>query len=127
MDTYLITIQFKILHTVFSCNYKLFLWNIKTTPNCNACQKVDNLEHYFYYCCDVEHFWRQVENWLSNIIASKVKLTVLEVLLGFLNFDSDFYYAINYVIIIAKFYLKTKKWQTNILLRYINTLYALYK
>ena len=57
----------------------------------------------------MEHFWRQVENWLSNITASKVKLTVLEVLLGFLNFDSDFYYAINYVIIIAKFYLNKAK------------------
>ena len=99
IDAYLITMQFKILHRVFSCNYKLFLWNIKTSPNCDTCQQVDNLEHYFYYCCDVEHFWRQVENWLSNITASKVKLTVLEVLLGFLNFDSDFYYAINYVII----------------------------
>ena len=79
--------QFKILHRVFSCNYKLLLWNIKTSPNCDPCQKVDNLEHYLYYCCDVEYFWRQVENWLSNIIASKVKLTVLEVLLGFLNSD----------------------------------------
>ena len=77
--------QFKILHRVFSCNYRLFLWNIKTSPNCDACQKVDNLEHYFYYFCDVS--WKLA----SNIIASKVKLTVLEVLLGFLNFDSDFY------------------------------------
>ena len=113
IDTYLITMQFKILHRVFSCNYKLFLWNIKTSPKCDACQKVDNLEHYFYYCSDVEHFWRQVENWLSNIIASKVKLTVLEVLLGFLNFDSKFYYSINYVIIIAKFYLNKAKKMEN--------------
>ena len=118
-DTYLITMQFKILHRVCSCNYKLFLWNIKTSPKCDACQKVDNLEHYFYYCSDVEHFWMQVENWLSNIIASKVKLTVLEVLLGFLNFDSNFYYSINYVIIIAKFYLnKAKKNGKQILFLY---------
>ena len=77
IDTYLITMQFKILNRVFSCNYTLFLWNIKTSPYCDACQKVDNLEHYFYYYCDVEHFSRQVENWLSNIITSKVKLTRL--------------------------------------------------
>ena len=105
--------QFKILHRVFSCNYKLFSWNIKTSPKCDACQTVDNLEHYFYYCSDVEHFWTQVDNWLSNIIASKVKLMVLEVLLGFLNFDSNFYYSINYVIIIAKFYLNKAKKMEN--------------
>ena len=111
--SYLTTMQFKVLHRV-TTNY--FYGVLKPLKIVMPAKKVDNLEHYFYYCCDVEHFWRQVENWTSKIIASKVKLMVLEVLIGFLNFDSEFYYAINYVIIIAKFYLsKAKKWKTNTL------------
>ena len=110
MDTYLITLQFKIVHRVFNCNYKLYLWNIKTCPNCDICQKVDNLEHFFYYCQETEQFWRQVENWLSNIGTEKIELTVLETLLGFFDYKSVLYYAINYVLIIAKYYInKTKK------------------
>ena len=35
LDTYLIVLQYKILHRVFACNYKLFVWKIKNTPNCD--------------------------------------------------------------------------------------------
>ena len=80
IDTYLITMQFKILHRVFNCNYKLYLWNIKTSPNCCICQKVDNLEHFFYYCEETQDFWRQVEKWLSKVNVKNVELTVLEIL-----------------------------------------------
>ena len=46
-DTYLITLQFKILHGIYNCNYNLFVWNIKASSQCNFCLCVDNLEHFF--------------------------------------------------------------------------------
>ena len=31
----LVTFQFKILHRIFNCNYKLFVWGIKSSPACS--------------------------------------------------------------------------------------------
>ena len=108
-DTYLITLQFKILHRVFACNYKLFIWKIKDTPNCTVCDKIDNLEHYFYYCTDTYNFWRQVQKWLCHLLSYYLSLTILEVLLGVINCDPRYYYIINYVIIIGKYYISQSK------------------
>ena len=33
IDIYLITLQFKTLHRVYACNYKLFQWKIKDSPD----------------------------------------------------------------------------------------------
>ena len=109
LDTYLITLQFKILHRVYACSEKLFQWKIKDSAECLVCHQIDNLEHYFYYCCDTLHFWNQIENWLSNLFASSVKLTVLNVLLGVLNFEPDHFHAINYVILIGKYFICQSK------------------
>ena len=46
-DTYLITMQFKILHRVYNCNHNLYVRKIKESTQCNFCQSIDNLEHFF--------------------------------------------------------------------------------
>ena len=112
IDTDLITLQFKILHRVYACNYKLFQWKIKDSPECFVCQLIDNLEHYFFYCRDNKYFWNQVEKWLSNLFSVSVNLTVLEVLLGVVNFDAHYCHAVNYVILMGKYFMcKSKKKQ----------------
>ena len=45
-DTYLITLQYKILHRVYNCNHNLYMWNIKESAQCTFCPCVDNLEHF---------------------------------------------------------------------------------
>ena len=111
IDTYPITLQFKILHRVYACNYKLFQWKIKDSPECFVCQQIDNLEHYFFYCHNTKCFWNQVDKWLCNLFSMSVNLTVLEVLLGVVTFDTN-YYAVNYVILMGKYFIcKSKKKQ----------------
>ena len=66
-DTYLLSLQYKIIHRVFNCRHKLFLWKIIDSPNCLECEKIDNLEHFFYYCESSKRFWICLENWLSTI------------------------------------------------------------
>ena len=123
-DTYLITLQYKILHRVYACSEKLFQWKIKDSPECFVCNQVDNLEHYFYYCGDTLHFWNQVENWLNDLFATSVKLTVLTVLLGVLNYEPDHFHAINYVILIGKYFIcQSKKNQKDLF--FYNYLYTL--
>ena len=71
-NSYLINLQFKIIHTFFNCNCKLYIWKIKDSPDCSLCS--DNLQHYFFYC----HFVK-VENWLFSKFQIQTKFTVLKV------------------------------------------------
>ena len=80
-DSYLISFQFKIIHRIFNCNYKLFVWKIKESPQCPICQYTDNLEYYFYYCESSKFFWVQVEAWLKEKLLVNFNFTVLEILL----------------------------------------------
>ena len=85
-------------------------------------QQIDNLEHYFFYCRDTKYFWNQVEKWLSNPFSISVDLTVLEVLLGVVNFDAHYCYTVNYVIPMSKHFIcKSKKKQKDLFFIIFNT------
>ena len=84
IDSNLITLQFKILHRVYACNYKLLQWKIKGSAEWFVCQQIDNIEHYFFCCRGTKYFWNQVEKWLCNLFSMSDNLTVLEVLVGLL-------------------------------------------
>ena len=75
--THLLSLQYKILHRVFNCRHKLFLWKIVESPNCLECGEIDNLEHFFYYCESSRRFWIYLENWLSNIFSKPVNFTLI--------------------------------------------------
>ena len=113
--TNLLNLQYKILHRVFNCNYKLFLWKIADSPDCSECGKVDNLEHFFFYCESSRQFWTRLENWLSDIFSKSIRLTILEVLLGCINVDKIHFYIMNYSILHGKQFIdKCKKSQKDI-------------
>ena len=101
-DTYIQTMQFKILHRVYNCNYNLFTWGISQTQSCESCQGVDNLEHYFYYCQDVKSFWENVSEWLAVNMNINKTFTVLEVLLGLINLNRKFFYMVNLVVLLGR-------------------------
>ena len=108
-DSYLISFQFKIIHRIFNCNYKLFVWKIKQSPQCPICEHIDNLEHYFYYCESSKLFWVQVEAWLKEKLLVNFNFTVLEILLGVINIDKSLFYTINYIILRGKYFIKECK------------------
>ena len=108
-DSYLISFQFKIIHRIFNCNYKLFVWKIKESPQCPICQHIDNLEHYFYYCESSKLFWVQVETWLKEKLLVNFDFTVLEILLGAINIDKRLFHTINYIILHGKYFIKECK------------------
>ena len=112
-STLLITFQFKIIHRIFNCNYNLFNWKILDSPECSVCTKIDNIEHFFFYCDQSMFFWTQVEKWLSENIDYTYSFTVLEVLLGCINCNKYFFYIINSVILIGKYSIKTCKQNQN--------------
>ena len=73
------------------------------------CTKIDNIEHFFFYCDQSMFFSTQVEKWLSENIDYTYSFTVLEVLLGCINCNKYFFYIINSVILIGKYFIKTCK------------------
>ena len=55
-DTYLQSIQYKIIHRYFPCKYQLNTWNIEDSNKCTYCQEIDTLSHYFVECESVGGF-----------------------------------------------------------------------
>ena len=107
-DTYLMTLQYKILHRVYACNEQLHIWKIIESPLCKYCSNHENLEH-FFFCADTRHFWHEVSKWLSHKISLAINLTVLEVLFGLPNIDPKFYFAANYAILTGKHLISKAK------------------
>ena len=46
-DTYVQSLQYKILNRYVNCNENLYKWKIKDSPLCSYCDQTDNLEHFF--------------------------------------------------------------------------------
>ena len=107
--TYLTGLQYRILHRIFNCNYKLFLWGIKDSPVCPECNMTENMEHYFYYCETAKIFWGKIETWVNNIFSVNLKLTILDILLGCLNINKNTFYAINSIILYGKYFINRCK------------------
>ena len=107
-DTYIQSLQYKILHRYFNCNSNLFKWKIREDPYCNECGNIDTIEHFFYYCRVVNIFWNRIENWLKNIMEIYVKFTLLEIILG-ITFKNSFAHLCNYIILHAKHFIYIKK------------------
>ena len=114
-STNLLSLQYKILHRVFNCNQKLFLWKIIDSPNCIECGEIDTLEHFFFHCEPSRSFWVNFEIWLSEIFSKNIKLSILEVLLGCINVSEEYFYILNYSILYGKYFInKCKKSQTEL-------------
>ena len=107
-DTYIQSLQYKILHRYFNCNSNLFKWKIRKDPYCNECGNIDTIEHFFYYCRVVNIFWNRIENWLKNIMEIYVKFTLLEIILG-ITFKNSFAHLCNYIVLRAKHFIYIKK------------------
>ena len=81
-ETAIQSFQYKIFHRFFPCQYTLSIWYKDEQPNCNNCNCVDYLEHYFYECKDVNRFWAAIENWWKTILETSIPLNVKYVLFG---------------------------------------------
>ena len=100
-DTYIKSIQYKILHRIFNCNYNLYIWGIKSSEKCDFCDKIDTLEHYLFSCDCVNTFWKNIEKWLKNVTGLKISFSVLEILLGNTE-ENDLFYILILLLLLGK-------------------------
>ena len=109
-ETSIRSLQYKILHRFFPCNYTLNKWYPNNSMNCNVCNEVDTLEHYFCKCKTVEHFWNSFFKWWFSATQMKLHLSCIDVLFGIYNPNGciliDSY---NYCILLAKFFIYRQK------------------
>ena len=99
-----VSFLFKILYRIFNCNHKLHVWGIRSSPACSRCGLIDNLEHFFYLCHEVQRFWCKIKDW-TPFISIIIKLTVLEVQLGYVHYDESLFHCVNYIVLMGKHFI----------------------
>ena len=108
-ETYMQSFQYKVLNRVINCNFNLFKWGIKNSPNCAYCENIDTVTHHFFECADCIEFWKKVEQWLFEKLKVKFNLTVCEVIFGIPFSNDSLMQIINYVIILAKYFINKQR------------------
>ena len=107
-ETKLQSFQFKVIHRIIACKKWLYMQNILETDKCETCNIEDNLIHFFVECRLVTTFWKMLENWWNRLAKNKVKITTKHIIFGF-YYDKSYFCNINYVIILAKWYIYRQK------------------
>ena len=109
-DTYLQSLQFRIIHLYFPCKYNLHLWNIVGDNKCEFCNDVDILSHYFAECDSTVQFWKFLKRWFIRSFQFVINFTSLDVLLGIQNYDnSNDVIILKFVILFTKYYIQDSR------------------
>ena len=101
-------IHYKILHNYIACNNLLYKMNIINSPYCNFCQiEIQDCQHLFYYCVNVQHFWYDVELFLLQSYDIDKKISLEDVLFGIYkkNENSKNCNIVNIILVYCKQYI----------------------
>ena len=80
--------------------------------NCEVCNIVDSIEHYFYHCPDMLIFWTNLCRWINNVFNCSFKLGCLDVIFGVMDeTNDDMLHVLNYCILFAKQFIYSLKSQ----------------
>jgi hypothetical protein len=106
IDTKLREFQFKVLHRILPTN-KLLVRMHKTESNlCNFCNSAtDSIEHYLWFCDTAQLFGGNISEWLAAKFKVNIKLNISTVL------KSPYDQILNYIILLAKYFLHCCKWK----------------
>ena len=100
-------LQYKILHRIFPTNSLLSKMKIKESNTCEYCEKVDDIEHYFFHCTILKGYWKLVTARAYINTKKEVKLDPKNVIFGitkeqFPSLTLKQVNMINYYILIGK-------------------------
>ena len=81
-ETYIKTLQFKILHRIVPTNKWLYMCRLTETPNCTFCNiHKETIEHLFWECYYTKNLWFRLKDWLLNMNIM-INIGLKECLLG---------------------------------------------
>ena len=100
----LIWFQYRIIHKILGTEELLYKMSIKSNRKCLLCDNSpETLIHLFCLCPQVAILWKDIEKLIHFRTNIKVKLSVPEILFGYLN--SDHFIPLNTIILGTKNYL----------------------
>ena len=87
-------------------------------PNCEHCGALDTLSHFFVDCPYVSQFWINLQEWVNSVYTEidPLSFTTENIIFG-LDGVTDYTQVINYISLIAKYFINTNR------LKSIHTLY----
>ena len=106
-STKLIEFQFRFLHETLATNVSLVKMGYKDDIRCTFChEEAENFTHLFWFCGKIELFWKHLIASLkdSNFLSDDYLLNNL-VVLGLKPDTSKNKAAINFVLLLARFYI----------------------
>ena len=111
-ETKLQSFQYRLVHRIIPTRKKLYEWKIVNEPNCTFCNEIDDTRHFFLLCSKVQIFWDTFFKWWNRISKENISLRGRDVeeniLFGF-QVREEMFEALNYCVIVAKFYIYRQK------------------
>jgi hypothetical protein len=110
-ETKLQTFQYRLLHRIIQCNKWLFQLRIVNSGKCNYCEQEDTLLHFFMDCNKVDRFWHAFFPWWNIANDGKQNIfqtTEMNILFGYTELG-EIYPVLNFCLLLAKFYIYTKR------------------
>ena len=113
-ETKLQSFQYKILHRYIHCRKKLHEMTIIDSPNCEHCGTLDTIIHFFVECDYVVQFWSHLQNWINTVYSERIAFHYTEqnILFG-INDATEFSKVVNYISLIAKYFIYTNRLKSN--------------
>jgi len=107
-ETSIQSFQYKLNHRIVACNKWLFNITIKDSDQCEYCQCIDTIIHFFIECEKVSQFWKIFFKWWNNL--AEIKINVLSnelreiIIFGFPS-PNDHITVLNYCLLVAKMFI----------------------
>ncbi len=98
-------LQWKILHNIYPTNIMLAKMHVRENNKCSFCPDVvDFIEHFFFECPRINHFWKCIEHFILHNTDVSLKFDVQTVLFGIKQpYSSSIHFNwINHVILLGK-------------------------
>ena len=109
-DTKLQSLQYQIIHRFFPCNATLHNWYADHNENCEYCDELDTLEHYFYNCEIAQNFWNLFHQWWCEVTNVNMNPALLDIIFGVTNHQGDILIdCLNYCILLGKWFIYNQK------------------
>ena len=106
-ETKLIAFQYKIIHNILPCRSSLFRAGLVDDDICPLCKlEKQSLVHMLYNCSESLLFWEKFTQWWQEKFSETIVLSVDAILFGW-HQNANNKRVLNYILIIAKYYIFT--------------------
>lgn len=114
-DIKLQNFQYKYLLRIIPTNKFLLKCNIGTSALCDFCvMEIETVNHLFWECIHVQHFWRELSHFLSNCNIN-IPLNLKTVSFGITHkFNETDKQVQNFIIVSAKYFIFRNKYQKTV-------------